>query len=100
MLAIISGVAIGLVLGLIGGGGSIFAVNSARYSHSREVELCVRHIRARKAAVMGLRGASSPGTDVALVEDLMLELTRAANYVCDRVREFLLRSYRIRDGLF
>jgi hypothetical protein len=36
---------------------------------------------------------------VALVEDLTLELTRAANYVCDRVRQFVLKSYRLREGV-
>lgn len=35
---------------------------------------------------------------VALVEDLALELTRAANYVCDKVRCYLMRSYRINEG--
>lgn len=35
---------------------------------------------------------------VGLVEDLALELTRAANYVCDNVRKVLLSSYRIREG--
>lgn len=36
---------------------------------------------------------------VALVEDLILELTRAANYICDMVRQFLMRSYRINEGV-
>jgi hypothetical protein len=36
---------------------------------------------------------------VALVEDLALEMTRAANYVCDRVRETVLSSYRVQDGV-
>lgn len=36
---------------------------------------------------------------VDLVEDLMLELTRAANFVCDRVREFLDPTFRIDEGL-
>lgn len=36
---------------------------------------------------------------VDLVEDLMLELTRAANYVCDKVRENLDRSFRLEEGL-
>ncbi len=36
---------------------------------------------------------------VALVEDLALELTRAANYVCDKVRYLLMRSYRINEGV-
>ena len=36
---------------------------------------------------------------VALVEDLMLELTRAANYVCDKVREHLIHSYRLKEGV-
>lgn len=36
---------------------------------------------------------------VALVEDLALELTRAANYVCDKVRRCLMRSYRINEGV-
>ena len=36
---------------------------------------------------------------VALVEDLMLELTRAANYVCDRVRQYLWPTFRLQEGL-
>lgn len=36
---------------------------------------------------------------VDLVEDLMLELTRAANYVCDKVREYLDASFRLEEGL-
>lgn len=36
---------------------------------------------------------------VALVEDLILELTRAANYVCDRVRQFLWPTFRLQEGL-
>jgi hypothetical protein len=36
---------------------------------------------------------------VALVEDLLLELTRAANYVCDKVRERVLPAYRLREGV-
>jgi hypothetical protein len=36
---------------------------------------------------------------VALVEDLMLELTRAANYVCDRVRQFIDPTFRRREGV-
>jgi len=35
---------------------------------------------------------------VDLVQDLMLELARAANLVCDRVREFILPSFRIAEG--
>lgn len=35
---------------------------------------------------------------VALVQDLTLELTRAANLVCHRVRQFIMRSYRMDDG--
>ncbi len=35
---------------------------------------------------------------VAFVSDLMLELTRAANLICDRVRQNLVRSYRLREG--
>lgn len=35
---------------------------------------------------------------VDLVEDLMLELTRAANLVCDQVREFVIPSYRLSEG--
>jgi len=33
-----------------------------------------------------------------LVCDLFLELTRAANYVCDKVREFIQPSYRVKQG--
>lgn len=36
---------------------------------------------------------------VALVQDLALELTRAANYLCDRVRQFIDPSFRLREGL-
>lgn len=36
---------------------------------------------------------------VDLVMDLTLEVTRAANYVCDRVREFLDPSFRMEEGL-
>ena len=36
---------------------------------------------------------------VALVEDLMLELTRATNYICDRVRQFISPAFRLREGL-
>lgn len=35
---------------------------------------------------------------VGLVEDLTLELTRAANYVCDMVRSEILPSFRLREG--
>jgi hypothetical protein len=35
---------------------------------------------------------------VGLVNDLFFELTRAANYVCDRVRETIFREYRIKEG--
>jgi len=35
---------------------------------------------------------------VALVEDLMLELTRAANLIADRVRQYLMRGYRLAKG--
>jgi hypothetical protein len=36
---------------------------------------------------------------VALIQDLTLELTRAANYVCDMVRSNVLHSYRIQEGV-
>lgn len=36
---------------------------------------------------------------VALVSDYILELTRAANYVCDRVREFLDPNFRMEEGM-
>lgn len=36
---------------------------------------------------------------VELLEDLILELTRAANYVCENVRGHLMRSYRMKEGL-
>ena len=35
---------------------------------------------------------------VALVYDLMCELTRAANLVCDKVREHISPSFRLREG--
>jgi hypothetical protein len=36
---------------------------------------------------------------VDLVEDLMLELTRAANLIADRVRQDIMRNYRLAEGL-
>ena len=36
---------------------------------------------------------------VDLVEDLMLELTRGANYVCDKVRATISPSYRLAEGV-
>jgi hypothetical protein len=35
---------------------------------------------------------------VDLVQDLMLELTRAANLVCDRVRQYVMPSFRLAQG--
>jgi hypothetical protein len=35
---------------------------------------------------------------VGLVNDLFFELTRAANYVCDRVRETIFSGYRLKEG--
>ena len=35
---------------------------------------------------------------VDLVQDLMFELTRAGNLICDRVRETMLRNYRVVEG--
>lgn len=35
---------------------------------------------------------------VNLVEDLMLELTRASNHLCDEVRKNIYHSYRMREG--
>jgi len=36
---------------------------------------------------------------VALVQDLVLELTRAGNYICDMIRRYLMPSYRLKEGL-
>lgn len=36
---------------------------------------------------------------VALVQDLTLELTRAGNYICDRLREYINPVFRINEGL-
>lgn len=35
---------------------------------------------------------------IALLEDFVLELTRAANYVCDQIREYLFEGFRIEEG--
>lgn len=35
---------------------------------------------------------------VDLVEDLILELTRCANYMCDMIRKYFLSSFRINEG--
>jgi hypothetical protein len=34
-----------------------------------------------------------------LVEDLMLELTRAVNYICDKIRHFIDPTFRMKEGL-
>jgi hypothetical protein len=36
---------------------------------------------------------------VDLVQDLLLELTRAANYICDRVRQFIDPAFRLKKGV-
>lgn len=36
---------------------------------------------------------------VALVEDLMLELTRAANHLCDQIRKYISTSFRMKEGI-
>lgn len=36
---------------------------------------------------------------VKLVQDLILELTRAANYICDKVRQFIDSSFRLEEGV-
>ena len=36
---------------------------------------------------------------VDLIHDLTFEMTRAANYVCDRVRETLDKGFRIEQGV-
>jgi hypothetical protein len=36
---------------------------------------------------------------VALVEELLLELTRTANYICDRVQENVLAVFRLQEGV-
>lgn len=35
---------------------------------------------------------------VDLVQDLTLELTRAANYICDKIRKFIKKDFRLEDG--
>lgn len=36
---------------------------------------------------------------VFLVQDLMIELTRAANYICDNIRKYIDHSFRLEEGL-
>jgi hypothetical protein len=36
---------------------------------------------------------------VKLIQDLILELTRAANYICDKIRQFIDPSFRLKEGL-
>lgn len=35
---------------------------------------------------------------IALIEDLVLELTRAANYICDMIREYIFEGFRLEEG--
>jgi hypothetical protein len=44
------------------------------------------------------RGLANHEYHVYLVMDLMLELTRAANYICDKARQFISSSYRVEEG--
>lgn len=44
------------------------------------------------------KGLDAHEYQVYLVMDLMLELTRAANYLCDMARQFISPSYRIEEG--
>lgn len=36
--------------------------------------------------------------EVYLVEDLVLELTRAANYICEQIRKYVEPSFRLKEG--
>ena len=36
---------------------------------------------------------------VDLIQDLVLEITRAANYICDNVRKYIIRNFRISEGI-
>lgn len=36
---------------------------------------------------------------VNLVQDLVLELTRAANFICDKVREYIDPNFRLKEGI-
>lgn len=35
---------------------------------------------------------------IALLEDLIIELTRAANYICDQIREYIFEGFRLEEG--
>jgi len=35
---------------------------------------------------------------IALIEDLIIELTRAANYICDNIREYIFEGFRLEEG--
>jgi hypothetical protein len=35
---------------------------------------------------------------LALLEDLIIELTRAINYICDQIREFIFEGFRLEEG--
>ena len=35
---------------------------------------------------------------VSLIEDLILELTRAANFICDEIRKCIFKGFRIEEG--
>ena len=36
---------------------------------------------------------------ISLIEDLMLELTRALNYICDYIRAYIFEGFRIEEGV-
>jgi len=35
---------------------------------------------------------------IALIHDLVFELTRAANYICDKIREHIFEGFRLKEG--
>ena len=35
---------------------------------------------------------------IALIEDLLLEATRALNYICDMIREYIFEGFRLEEG--
>jgi hypothetical protein len=64
--------------------------------NSYKIERFYRHYRDQKVYEGMLKKYEY---HVALVEDLLLELTRAANYICEHIREFIFEGFRLKEGV-
>jgi hypothetical protein len=80
-----------------------FQLTFHEYSEERSDELSLRTRKFYKSDDWLSEEEYSKGIDryqfhLDLLEDLMLELTRAANYICDLVRKYISPVFRLNEG--